>query len=339
MLAVTALVLQLARGESTAVDPGALLLPFVLLTLPVLALTAAAAVLFETVPVLRGGLGNIAWFFVWMITAIAGARRAAGRARHRSAASMRQAMAAQQLPAAAEFSVGFTKVDQPLRTFAWAGLHPSGGFVAARLALILAAACLAVLPAAWFGRFDPARGRPRGVRPLRGAAQPGTRRRARRGPGGRGSPRHAGLPAAAARPGPARLAFGRLLAGEVRILVQGISRWWWLVAAALTRRQPRRPRQPGEARRRQHRAAAVGGLDLAGADLVPAGHPAPRERAGHPARRLPGRLPAAGRRMGRPGWRSPPSPGSGPCCGWPSRPTARAWPRGWPAPCSSPRSH
>jgi hypothetical protein len=71
VLAVTALALQLARGESTAVDPGALMLPFVL-TLPVLALTAAAAVLFETIPVLRVGLGNIAWFFLWMITAIAG---------------------------------------------------------------------------------------------------------------------------------------------------------------------------------------------------------------------------------------------------------------------------
>jgi hypothetical protein len=47
-----------------AVDPGALLLPYVLFTLPVLALTAAAAVLLETIPVLRGGLGSIAWFFL-----------------------------------------------------------------------------------------------------------------------------------------------------------------------------------------------------------------------------------------------------------------------------------
>src|SRR5260370_12070171 len=62
-LAVTALALQLARGESTAVDPGALLLPYLLLTLPVLAVTAAAVILFDTIPLLRGGLGNIAWLF------------------------------------------------------------------------------------------------------------------------------------------------------------------------------------------------------------------------------------------------------------------------------------
>ena len=126
VLAVTALALQLARGESTAVDPGALLLPFVLLTLPVLALTAAAAVPFETIPVLRAGLGNIAWFFLWMITAIAGQGVPLGGL-GTVAKSMRQAMAAQHLPAAAEFSLGFTKVDHPLHTFTWHGLEPSGG--------------------------------------------------------------------------------------------------------------------------------------------------------------------------------------------------------------------
>src|SRR6266536_623415 len=130
------------------------------LAVPVLALTAAAAVLLDTVPVLRAGVGNIAWFFLWMIFAIAGqgvplgGLGAVGR-------SMREAMAGQHLPAVAEFSVGFTKVDHPLRTFTWTGLHLSGGFVAARLLLILIAACLAALPAVWFGRFDPARTRPR----------------------------------------------------------------------------------------------------------------------------------------------------------------------------------
>src|SRR6266487_3738243 len=136
VLAVTALALQLARGESMAVDPGALLLPFLLLTLPVLALTAAAAVLFETIPVLRAGLGNIAWFFLWMITAIAGQGVPLGGL-GTVAKSMRQAMAAQHLPPA-EFSLGFTKVDHPLHTFTWHGLEPSGGFVAARLVLTLA---------------------------------------------------------------------------------------------------------------------------------------------------------------------------------------------------------
>lgn len=234
VLAVTALALQLARGESMAVDPAALLLPFAVLTLPALTLTAAAAALLETIPVLRAGLGNITWFFLWMITAIAGQGVPLGGL-GTVEASMRQAMAAQHLHlAAAEFSLGFTKLDHPLHTFTWHGLHPAGGFVIARLLLILAAACLAALPAPWFGRFDPARAHPRGTPapdsdqtpvPVP-AAVPAAGQAARSAR----SLAYEPLPPLKARPGGA---FGRLLAGEVRILVRGTSRWWWLVAAAI----------------------------------------------------------------------------------------------------------
>lgn len=54
-LAVTAPVMQLLRGESRAVDPVALLLPFAVLALPVMVAVAAAALLIDTVPGLRGG--------------------------------------------------------------------------------------------------------------------------------------------------------------------------------------------------------------------------------------------------------------------------------------------
>lgn len=225
-LAVTALVLQLARGESRAIDPVTLLTPFILLTLPVLALTAAAAVLFETIPGLRAGLGNVAWFFLWMIFAIAGGGAPLGGLGP-VAASMREALAAQHLPVTAEFSVGFTKVDEPMNVFGWHGLEPTGGFVAGRLVLILVVAGVAALPAMWFGRFDPARG----------------------GPAPAPLPVPVGAPVPASVPATPRMcvhtllspvdtrrqyATGRLLAGEFRILVQGVFRWWWLVVAAVT---------------------------------------------------------------------------------------------------------
>lgn len=249
VLVVTALALQLVRGESRAVDPGALLLPFAVLTLPVLAMTAAAAVVFETIPVLRAGVGNIAWFFLWMFTVIAGGGAPFGGL-GTVAASMRQAMAAQQLRPAGEFSVGFTKVNHPLPTFTWSGLHLTGGLATTRIVLILVAACLAVLPAVWFYRFDPARGRALRVRaggagalvldggqplaPVPNVAAPGRRV---------GWAREASLGRAVGPGRPPvyrplqrgeagrRWAFWRLLSGEIRILVLGTSRWWWLVAA------------------------------------------------------------------------------------------------------------
>jgi hypothetical protein len=271
VLAVTALAMQLARGESRSVGLGALLLPYALFTLPVLVLTAAAAVLAETIPGLRGGLGNIGWFFVWMVFAISGGGVPLGFGPART--SMRLAMAAQHLRPA-EFSVGFTQVEHPLQAFAWPGLAPSGGFVAARLVVIAVGCCLAIGPAAWFGRFDPARDRgwPRGRARGRGRAALGEapapdpvpqpsmnvalgrmelphihihRRPAAvpgvaapfAGPAAGAAPAVPAVPAVY-RPLPRtgagpRRAFGRLLAGEVRILVQGTSRWWWLAAAAV----------------------------------------------------------------------------------------------------------
>jgi hypothetical protein len=106
--------------------------------------------------------------------------------------------------------------------------------VAARLVLILAATCLAALPAAWFGRFDPARARPRGA-PAPDTGQPPVTVPAAEDAASQAARRarslaYRPLAPATARPG---LAFGRLVAGEVRILVQGTSRWWWLVAVAV----------------------------------------------------------------------------------------------------------
>jgi hypothetical protein len=234
VLAVTAGALQVARGEHNAINPGALLLPFVLLTLPVLLLTAAAAVLFETIPLLRAGVGNITWFCVWMILAIAGGGAPLGGLGV-VAESMRRAMAAAGIRQPAEFSVGFTEVDRPLDVFTWAGLHPTGGFIANRAILIVVAVGLAALPSVWFHRFDPARGRPR-------RATVRTRDEATAPPVGASGqvdpplPRPiravtlSPLPAAGARstrgPGP-------LIAGELRVLVQGDSLWWWLVVAAI----------------------------------------------------------------------------------------------------------
>ncbi len=229
VLAVTALVMQLARGESAAIGLGALLLPYVLFTLPVLALTAAAAVLVETVPVLRGGVGNIAWLVAWLIFAIAGGGVPLGFGAVSS--SMRQAMAAQHFRPA-EFSVGFTQVAHSLHTFTWHGLAPSAGFVIGRLVLLAAFCCLAVVPAAWFGRFDPARGRPRGV-PTGGQSSVPLADVAMSAEGGAALLRQKAyrpLPPGGDRPA---AAFGRLLAGEARILVQGTPGWWWLVAAAV----------------------------------------------------------------------------------------------------------
>ena len=65
VLALAAIVMQFLVAEDRAFHAWALLSPFLLLSLPALALTAALALLFETMRILRGGFGNVAWFFLW----------------------------------------------------------------------------------------------------------------------------------------------------------------------------------------------------------------------------------------------------------------------------------
>ncbi|MFF0739348.1 ABC transporter permease [Streptomyces sp. NPDC004111] len=163
VLVVTAMVMQLARGEVTAVDPVALLTPFVLVALPLMVFTAAAALLFEAIPVLRAGFGNVVWFFVWSVLAIGGQSPDAplgGIGVHPVVRSLGTALEAQGIDPSrvGEFSLGLTLIDEPLKTFAWDGFAPSGGYLLTRLALVLLAVLLALLPLAWFPRFDTARG-------------------------------------------------------------------------------------------------------------------------------------------------------------------------------------
>ncbi|MFD0566150.1 hypothetical protein ACFQ2M_32490 [Kitasatospora saccharophila] len=224
VLAGTALVLQLVEGEDRAVDPVALLTPFLLVALPLLAVTAAAAVLFETVPVLRAGLGNLLWSVLALVIAIGGQSAHAplgGLGVRPVADSLRATLDAQRIPyGAGGFSLGLTQVAEPLHPFRWDGAPLTGGFLAARLAVLLLAAAAAVLPALWFGRFDPAPGASRPGRYPRPEAEP---------------PSAPAVFGALPRTAPVRgRAFGRLLAGESRILLQGVPAAWWAVAALLS---------------------------------------------------------------------------------------------------------
>src|SRR4030095_12918466 len=58
-------VTQLVIGEDPHLRLGQLLAPFIFLTLPSLLLIAALAVFFESTPWLRGGAGNVGYFFFW----------------------------------------------------------------------------------------------------------------------------------------------------------------------------------------------------------------------------------------------------------------------------------
>jgi aryl-alcohol dehydrogenase-like predicted oxidoreductase len=62
---LAALAMQLTRAEAHSFSLWKLWSPFIFLALPTMLLTASLALLFETLPGLRGGVGNVLYFFLW----------------------------------------------------------------------------------------------------------------------------------------------------------------------------------------------------------------------------------------------------------------------------------
>jgi hypothetical protein len=72
---VAAMGIQLLRAEVLQIELMDYLTPYLLITLPMMALIASLAVLFESISWLRGGFGNVAFFFLflfayWMMAAL-----------------------------------------------------------------------------------------------------------------------------------------------------------------------------------------------------------------------------------------------------------------------------
>ena len=169
VMTVMAVVMQLIRAEDTMVNLWALFAPIWLMGLPVLAIAAAMAVLFESISFLRGGLGNVAYLFIWIValaTVLAGGiDEATDLARPfndlfgytRQLADIQQQVLAVD-PDARMSSGLITPVrDREVSTFVWDGVGWPVGIVRKRMlwsALALAIALASAIP---FDRFDPAR--------------------------------------------------------------------------------------------------------------------------------------------------------------------------------------
>jgi hypothetical protein len=223
VLAMTGLGMLLLRGESARVDLVALWLPFPLLCLPFLAVAAAAAVVFESIPPLRGGVGNLVWFFGFLLLFVAGLGTTGLNA---IGASMQADLLAQHPGVGAEISIGLTTEEGGLGRFHWSGMDVTTGLVAHQLGLLLGTVVAALLPALWFTRFDPSRQHEPAARPA--PAEPA---HADDAPSAKAAFAGTAQPRTAVMLGRPVL---ELCAGELRVLLKGLPRWWWLGLLGLT---------------------------------------------------------------------------------------------------------
>src|SRR6185295_2787908 len=231
VLAAAAVVIQLTVAEDSHLRLGTLLLPFVLLALPMMALVAAAAVVFETVPFLRRGFGNVVWFFAWTGLMVIGIPDQAGRRDSQDAFGLgpvfRSMMAAYRDAFGKEpkgFILGGIEHSTKTGRFVWEGMDWTAATLAGRLAWTLGALAVALLAALFFDRFDPSRGRS-GQRKAAKGTNGAAIETAQSAPA---AVPHASLTPLAA--GAARFRFVAILIAELKLALKG-TRWWWWAGA------------------------------------------------------------------------------------------------------------
>ena len=158
---LTAIGMQLVRGEDLTINLWALMAPFLGLVLPVMFLVSAVAVMFETRPALRGGLGNVAYAFIWIfslpilsesidlfgIKTIMSSMSAAGLANYPEIAHNSFILG---------YGWGFP-IGRTLATFTWQGIQWTTELLRTRLLLVGLATGISLLSSVGFSRFDPAR--------------------------------------------------------------------------------------------------------------------------------------------------------------------------------------
>jgi hypothetical protein len=229
ILGLSGIAMQLVQGEDPHVQLWKLLAPFLLLALPAMAVVAAVAVVFETVTWLRGGFGNVAYFFLWTfgltLPVSAGEKGVVSPYDWAGWSIVWQSMRANGAGAENGFSfsldVGSLKSVQS--TFTWDGMVWTGWLVLSRILWIGAAWILVCCSALLFDRFDPARRR---LLIRGGRVQPEILAEEERG---------ATTPAAVAltplKGTPAHFRFGAMLVAELRLMLKG-QKWWWYGGAA-----------------------------------------------------------------------------------------------------------
>lgn len=259
VLIIAAGALQFVRAEDTVLDLPALVTPFLLVTFPVMALVAAFAVLFETIPFLRGAFGNVAWFFLWVGLIVNPPTLVSAPSKTSTGPNWLDAggtglIIEEILDAGSahianfnrsNYSIGINIGPQNRETFVWEGIDWTGAIAASRAAWLVVAIGIVLVAVPFFDRFDPARagfgrGRlrrkvrsalpdPNGaapapvegpvVEPAAGLLVPGRFEQAGSGP------------AVAVRPGALNLL--PMTVAELRMALKGFRPWWYLVAAGL----------------------------------------------------------------------------------------------------------
>lgn len=235
---LSAIAIQFIRAEVLSIDLWLLLSPFIFTVLPAMAVIAALAVFFETIPWLRGTFGNVIYFFAWLGILIGTAANAPTNPGQITEpindvwgilvilSGMMKDTATAFPEYQGSFTIGSTTLQAPLGTFTWEGVHWTGEIILGRLLWVGGAILLSLVSALFFKRFDPAFEKSRrerkttALKPINVESVKSTEQTTQ-----------VHLTPLASKKVRPRLA--SVLLAELRITLTGMPWWWYMVALGL----------------------------------------------------------------------------------------------------------
>jgi hypothetical protein len=241
IMGVAAVAMQFVRQEDLTLHPGQILMPLIFISLPVMLVVAGLAVLFEAIRWLRGGLGNVIYFILW-VSALSTPIARVDSARHGAYNDLfGMGGVVPSITAACEdafpgssktgLSMGINVKTSgqfwDLSTFRWDGLDWTNEIIISRLCWLGVGLGLALLAAVFFRRFDPARERSQQTTKAAKLPSPSEI--------GEGPVVPEAVPTATLQPltNPPRFSFLFMVRAELRLALHGVSLWWYLVAVGL----------------------------------------------------------------------------------------------------------
>ncbi|SDF75934.1 hypothetical protein SAMN04488542_11681 [Fontibacillus panacisegetis] len=149
---IMALIMQLTRGEVVAVELWPLVSPFLLVTLPMMSVIAALAVLFESRMALIGGLGNVIYFIIFILFNTIPSLTSLGTAVVTS--DMTEEFSKLQQGFNGSYGIGFLVPEVPIERFEWQGVNWTGELVLRQLSIFLVALGIVVVATLLFRGFQ-----------------------------------------------------------------------------------------------------------------------------------------------------------------------------------------
>ncbi|AWB43512.1 hypothetical protein DCC85_04260 [Paenibacillus sp. CAA11] len=236
LLIVAFMIMQLLRGEVTGLSLWGYAAPFVFITLPSMFLLAALTVLFDVIPGLKGTLGNILFFALWIFISIYSIESKSEMWDLFGLQTITPGIlhaAVQNVPTLGEpagFSFGYTALEQAPQIFVWNGVEWSQVHLLGRVIWILAGCIVTLISATLFTRFRTERknaAKQLIVPPIYTAKSPSMLEPTQK-EWGSGS---FSLSSPVPKVGGQRIF--QLVRYELILMLKGVSWWWWLLAVAL----------------------------------------------------------------------------------------------------------